>query len=132
MKESFRINYPKSDAGKKQWAKAYGTNAYWAGKHWSRRKEDAEYWHDMTRAAMCAAHCRRQPFEKPVVITILWNDRLDIDNHSIMGKMIVDALKGRVIADDSRQFVRGVCNFFHSEDCIKVVIQEVDADACSC
>lgn len=77
-------------------------NAYYAGKHWSRRKQDAEYWHLLTRSALNRQEVRRTPFEKPVVITILWNDRLDIDNHAVMGKMIVDAIKGRLINDDNR------------------------------
>ena len=100
MTESFRIYYPKSKAEQKRWAKEYGMNAYYAGKHWSRRKQDAEYWHLLTRSALNRQEVRRTPFEKPVVITILWNDRLDIDNHAVMGKMIVDALKGRLINDD--------------------------------
>ena len=42
MTESFIIPYPKSDAGKKQWNREYGLNAYWAGKHWKKRTKDAE------------------------------------------------------------------------------------------
>jgi hypothetical protein len=69
---------------------------------------------------------RREPFKRPVIITFRWNDRLDIDNHAIMGKMIVDAMKGRVIEDDSRRWVKGVCHYFHSEDYILVNVREVD------
>ena len=54
-----------------------------------------------------------------------WNDRLDIDNHAIMGKMIVDAMKGRVIEDDSRRWVKGVCHYFHDGDYISVEIREI-------
>ena len=125
MTESFRIYYPKSKAEQKRWAKEYGMNAYYAGKHWSRRKEDAEYWHLLTRSALNRQEVRKTPFEKPVVITILWNDRLDIDNHAVMGKMIVDAIKGRLINDDNRRWVKGVCHFFHDEDYILVKIGEI-------
>lgn len=125
MIEAFKISYPKKTAGKKQWAKRFGMNAYYAGKHWSERKEDAEFWHLITRSAMNAQKVRRRPFESPVIITFYWNDRLDLDNHAIMGKMIVDAMKGRVIQDDSRQFVKGVCHYWHDGDHIKVVITEV-------
>lgn len=123
--EKFRIPYPHSKAGLKQWAKEYGMNAYYAGKHWSRRKRDAEYWHRLTRLHMDEQNVRRVPFKRPVVVIFHWNDRLDIDNHAIMGKMIVDALKGCVIEDDSRKWVKGVCHYFHDENYIGVEIREI-------
>ena len=123
--ESFRIYYPKSKAEQKRWSKQYGMNAYYAGKHWAIRKQDAEYWHLLTRSAMNRQEIRVRPFEKPVEISFLWNDRLDIDNHAIMGKMIVDAMKGRLINDDSRRFVKGVYHGFHDEDYILIQIREV-------
>lgn len=126
MKETIRIDYPKTDAGKKQWNKLYSVNAYWAGKHHALRTEDARYWHALTWAAMNKAHVRRTPFEKPVVITFLWNDALDLDNHAMMGKMIVDALKHRLIREDSRKWVKGIEHYWHDEDCIKVIIREVE------
>lgn len=125
MKESFRIPYPPTPAGKKQWTKYYGMNAYYAGKHWAQRKKDADFWHGLTRHCMDAAKLRRKPFEKPVIVTFWWNDRLDIDNHAIMGKMIVDAMKGRLIEDDTRRYLKGVSHLFHDEDCIRVVVEEV-------
>lgn len=126
MKEIIRIPYPKSPAEKKRWNKEYGMNAYYSGKHWSKRKEDADFWHTLTRAAMSKAQVRRRPFEKPVVITFLWNDKLDLDNHSIMSKMIIDALKGRLINDDTRKWVRGIEHYWHEEDYIKIILQEVE------
>jgi len=123
--EKFRIPYPKSKAGQKQWTKEYGMNAYYAGKHWSLRKRDADYWHMLVRHCMDDQDVRRVPFKRPVVITFHWNDRLDIDNHAIMGKMIVDAMKGRVIEEDSRKWMKGVCHYFHDEDYIGVEIREI-------
>lgn len=125
MTESFRIYYPKSKAEQKRWAKEYGMNAYYAGKHWSRRNQDAEFWHLITRNALSQQEIRRTPFENPVEISFLWNDRLDIDNHAVMGKMIVDAIKGMLINDDSRRWLKGVCHYFHEEDYILVQIKEV-------
>lgn len=125
MNEIIRIEYPKTSAGKKYWNKRYGVNAYWKGKHYHERAEDARFWHDMTMSAMTAAHTRKHPFEKQVVITFLWNDTLDLDNHAMMAKMIVDALKGRVITDDSRRWVRGVEHYWHDGDYIKVIVREV-------
>ena len=111
MKEVIRIDYPPTAAGKKQWNKRYGTNAYWAGKH---------------HAAMNKAHVRKKPFEKPVLITFLWNDSLDLDNHSMMEKMIVDGLKKKLINDDSRRWVKGIEHYWHDEKCIKVIIRECE------
>lgn len=125
-KEVFRIDYPPTQAGKKQWNKLYGTNAYWAGKHHAVRTQDARFWHEITRISMSKAHVRKTPFDKPVVITFLWNDRLDLSNHSIMAKMIEDALKGRIIHDDTRRWVKGIEHYWHDESCIKVIVREVE------
>lgn len=124
--ERFRIPYPASAAERKRWNKQYGVNAYWAGKHWAIRKKDADFWHWLTTLNMDQQNIRKTPFKRPVVITFRWNSKLDIDNHSIMGKMIVDAMKGRLIENDDRRFVRGVCHYFHNEDYISVEIREVD------
>lgn len=123
--EKFKIPYPQSKAGQKQWLKEYGTNAYYAGKHWSIRKRDAEYWHRLVQAHMNNQDVRRVPFKRPVVVIFHWNDRLDIDNHAVMGKMIVDAMKGRVIEDDTRRWLKGVCHYFHDADYISVKVREI-------
>lgn len=125
INEKIRIPYPESKAKQKQWSKDYGMNAYYAGKHWSVRKRDAEYWHWLVRAAMEDQNVRRVPFKKPVIVIFHWNDRLDIDNHAVMGKMILDAMKGRVIEDDNRRWVKGVCHYFHDENYISVDVREV-------
>lgn len=127
MTETIRIPYPNTASGKKAWNKRFGMNAYYSGKHWAERKEDADFWHHLTRAAMSKAQVRRRPFDKPVVITFCWNDRLDLDNHSIMSKMIIDALKGRLINDDTRRWVKGIEHYWHDEDYIKIIITEVEA-----
>ena len=124
MKETFYIEYPNTKAGKKLWAKEYGMNAYYAGKHWSRRKADVDYWHRLVSICMEKQGIRRTPFTKPVVVTFWWNDRLDLDNHSVMGKMIVDAMKGRVIEDDNRRWLKGVCHYWHDNDYIKIEVRE--------
>ena len=124
MTETFRIHYPKTKAGKKEWSKRYGMNAYYAGKHHALRAQDARFWHSMTFSAM--SRCRKRPFEKPVVITFCWNDGLDLDNHAVMAKMIVDAMKHRMINDDTRKWVRGIEHYWHDEDCIKVTVTEVE------
>ena len=124
--EKFRIPYPKSKAGQKQWSKEYGMNKYYAGCHWSIRKRDAEFWHNMVRICMEQQGVRRKPFERPVIISFYFNDRLDCSNHGVMIKMIEDGMKGRMICDDSRRFVKGIECYFHSEDYILVEVREVE------
>ena len=126
MKEVIRIPYPRTAAGKSDWTKKYGTNAYWRGKHHAQRNEDARYWHDMTLAAMSKRNVRKRPFDKPVHIVYYFNDRLDVTNHSMMVKMIEDGLKKRLIHDDSPRWVRGTTILMHTDDCIKVVLYEIE------
>ena len=124
MKETFTIDYPRTAAGKKQWAKEYGFNKYYAGCHWSVRKRDADFWHMLTRTCMDRQGVRKRPFEKPVIIRFYFNDRLDCSNHAVMIKMIEDGMKGRLIQDDSRRYVKGIECYFHEDDTIRVEVRE--------
>ena len=120
----FIIPYPPTKAGRAQWAKEYGLNAYYSGKHWAKRKKDAEYWHSLVRNELRKQGIRPKLFKSPVIVSFWWNDRLDIDNHAAMGKMIVDALKGVLIEDDTRRYVHGVGHLFHDENHILVEVAE--------
>ena len=60
----------------------------------------------------------------PFAVRIYWNDRLDLDNHAAMGKMIVDALKRVIIPDDSRRWFKRLEYGWHDEDWIEVEIEE--------
>ena len=124
MTETFIIPYPDTKAGKSQWSKRFGLNAYYSGKHWSVRKRDAEYWHFLTRSEMQRQNVRKRPFKNAVVISFYWNDRLDCSNHAAMGKMIEDAMRGVVIQDDNRKWVKCIEHYFHDEDYIRVVLRE--------
>lgn len=79
MKIVFEIPYPPTKAGRTAWSKLYGLNAYWAGKHWSQRKKDAEYWHYLVRAELRRQGVKPRVFKHPVYITFYHNDGLDID-----------------------------------------------------
>ena len=124
-KESFKIPYPSTPAGKKRWAKEYGLNRFYAGVHWSKRKEAAEFWHMMTRAAMNREGVRKRPFEKPVIVRMYFNDHLDSSNHAMYFKFIEDGLVGRLIQNDSRRYVKGSEMYFHDEGYILVEVREV-------
>ena len=118
----FEIPYP---AKKAEWGKKYSMNALYAGKHWARRKQDATYWHNLVRNELIHQKICKHIFEKPVQITFFWDDRMDIDNHSYIAKMIVDGLKGYLLVDDSRKYLRGVSHKFHDKNIVLVQIDEL-------
>lgn len=120
----FTIPYPATKKGKSVFCKRFGLNAYYAGKHWSARKRDAEELHWMTRSAMRRAGIRQRMLQRPVEITFRWDDRLDIDNHAVLGKAIVDGMKGYILQDDSRRYVWRVCHEFWDGGEIQVEVRE--------
>ena len=120
----FTIPYPPTKKGKSVFCKRFGLNAYYAGKHWSARKRDAEELHWMTRSAMRRAGIRERTLRNPVEITFRWDDRLDIDNHAVIGKAIVDGMKGYILQDDNRRYVRRVCHEFWDGGEIQVEVRE--------
>ena len=121
---TFDIQYPNTKAGKSAWNRQYSLNAYYAGKHWSVRKKDADFWHLLVLEAMCRLKRtqRVEMAQTPVQISCYFNDGLDCSNHAAMVKMIEDALKGTVIQDDSPKYVKGIFMGFHNEPCIRVVV----------
>lgn len=126
MKVSFIIPYPTTKAGKTDWNRRYGLNAYYSGKPWQARKKDVDYWHWLVISELKRQGIRQQILRSPVVITFYYNDNLDLSNHACMAKMIEDALKGIIIEDDSRKHVKGIEHYFHGEDFIRVIVREVD------
>jgi hypothetical protein len=122
---TFDIQYPNTKAGKSAWNRQYSLNAYYAGKHWSVRKKDADFWHLLVLEAMCRLKRtqRVEMAQTPVQISCYFNDGLDCSNHAAMVKMIEDALKGTVIQDDSPKYVKGIFMGFHDEPCIRVVVE---------
>lgn len=122
---TFDIPYPKTKKGKAAFCKRFGLNAYYSGKHWTARKKDAEELHLLTVACMKKAKIRRRLFTRPVAVTFLWDDGLDIDNHAVLGKAIVDAMKGYILQDDSRRFFRRVVHDAWDGGCIRVEVEEL-------
>lgn len=108
----FEIPYPPTKRGKAAWNKRFGLNAYYAGKHWSQRKRDAEELHSLALWSMKKAHIRKQFVKGPVEVIFRWNDGLDVDNHAAMGKAFLDAMKGYILPDDNREWVRKVSHEF--------------------
>ena len=119
----FEIQYPQGKKGKSSWNRRFGLNAYYAGKSWPERKRDAEELHMIARAAMHRAAIRPGAISSPAQVRFYWADGLDIDNHAVLGKAIVDAMKGYLLADDGPKYVRKVSHEFWDGDCIRVEVE---------
>lgn len=125
---SFTIPYPPTKAGKAAWNRRYGLNAYYAGKHYQQRKKDARELHELTWAALKKARIKKQMVSGPVEVCFYWDDRLDCDNHAVIGKAVVDALKGWILPDDSARWVRKVSHEFWAGGEIRVEVEEIGKD----
>lgn len=119
----FEIPYPPTKRGKSIWNKRFGLNAYYAGKHWAQRKRDAEELHSLALWSMKKAHIRKQFVKGPVEVIFRWNDGLDVDNHAAMGKAFLDAMKGYILPDDNREWVRKVSHEFWENESIQVEVR---------
>ena len=124
----FKIDYPPTKAGKSYWNKRYGLNAYYSGKPWQARKRDADYWHALVRSELTKQKIPMSKYNVPVSIKFWFNDNLDIDNDSTYAKLIIDSLKGLLIEDDNKKYVRRIELNCHDEDCILIVIERMKGD----
>ena len=122
---SFTIPYPKTKKQKASFCREYGLNSIYAGKHWSRRKADKDYWHLLVMSELRKQGIPQSCADRPVEITFSWDDGLDCSNHAYAAKMIEDLLKGYIIKDDSRRYVKRITHEFNNDGIIKVTVQEV-------
>lgn len=122
----FTIDYPNTKAGKTAWNRQYSMNAYYAGKHWAKRKADACFWHALVVDALHKTAPNISLAEVPVALTFCFNDSLDCSNHAAMVKMIEDALKGVVIVDDSPKYVKQITTKFHDDPNIRVIVESYE------
>lgn len=118
----FCVPYPRS---KSAYCKRYGLNSYWSGKPWPVRKKDADDMHAVVAYALQAQGITRSLFERPVRITFWHDDNMDIDNHAVVEKLIVDALKGWLLENDGKRWYRERISKFHDMDCVRVRIEEI-------
>lgn len=125
----FEIQYPQGKKGKSSWNRRFGLNAYYAGKSWPERKRDAEELHMIARAAMHRAGIKPGVMSSSAQVRFYWADGLDIDNHAVLGKAIVDAMKGYLLADDGPKYVRKVSHEFWEGDCIRVEVEALHGAA---
>lgn len=124
---TIQIPYPSTKAGRSEWSKKFGLNAIYAGKHFRARQSDSRYWHTLIAAELKKQGIQKAPASTPVSIAFFWNDRLDLDNHAYMRKMIIDGLKGWVIVDDDTRYVKSISECWHCKDYIKIVVSKTEA-----
>lgn len=103
----------------------WGLNSIYSGKHWKNRKKEAVQVHDAVFWTLKYLKIKKELFQKPVVISIKYNSKLDIDNHGYISKMIVDGLKGYLIQDDTRKFVKELRQSFWDDIGVLVEVWEV-------
>lgn len=119
---SFTIPYPPTKAGKSAFCRKYGLNAYYAGKHWAVRKKEADELHALTLLSLRKSGIKNGVLKVPVEVCFYFDDGLDVDNHAVIAKAVVDALKGYLIQDDDRKWFRKVSYQFWPGGAIKVEI----------
>lgn len=119
---SFAIPYPAGKTAKSAFCRKFGLNAYYAGKHWAQRKKEAEELHTLTWLALKKAGIRKNIITKPVEVRFFWDDGLDVDNHAVIGKAVVDALKGYLLPNDNPRWFRRVSHEFWGGGAIRVDI----------
>lgn len=120
----FTIPYPPTKKGKAAFCRKYGLNAYYAGKPWPVRSREAKDLHLLTELAMRKAGVQKRMVTGPVAVSFRWDDGLDIDNHAVLGKAIVDAMKGWLLPNDSPRWVRRVSHSYWNHGCIGVWVEE--------
>lgn len=119
---SFVIPYPPTPEGKRDFCRRYSLNAYWEGKHWGKRGKDAKELHQLAFVSMRQKRILKQILRYPVEVRFYWNDGLDADNHSAMGKAFLDAMKGYILKNDSKKYVRKVSHEFWDGEGILVEV----------
>lgn len=104
----------------------YGMNKLYSGCHWTIRKRQADYIHSLVQTALYVNKVPKVIFKSPVKVTISYNSRLDIDNHSYLSKLIIDGMKGYLIQDDTKKYVVNLEQKFWEGQGVKVEVEEVN------
>jgi len=83
------------------------TNQYYTGMHWSQRNKIAKKYHNDIYYL-----CKKNNLPKvkeSCKIIFGFATKFDLDNNSIIIKMIIDSLRyGGIIKDDNKKYVKGI------------------------
>lgn len=105
----------------------WGLNELYASaKHWTKRGDQAHEVHLLVKQAIRNQNRNIKPFTRPVSVRILYNSRLDLDNHGYLAKLIIDGMKGVLIEDDDRRYVRELVQGFHAGSRSLILVEVKD------
>ena len=102
----------------------YSLNSIYSGRHWSRRASIAKEIHSLIRLEIKARGLKRD-IEKPCELWLYYNSKLDCSNHGFLTKCIEDGMKGLLIKDDTRKYIKGIYQGFWNGEGVKVKIKEI-------
>lgn len=102
----------------------YSLNQIYAGASWRKRQRIAAQVHYLVSHTLKELKIERELFKNPVIISLCYNSRLDIDNHGYLSKLIMDGLKGYLIKDDTRKYVRELRQSFWDDLGVLVEVWE--------
>lgn len=98
-------------------------NKIYSGVHWSVRCKYAEQFHTMVQMELLKQGIYRGSYIGAVEVRFKFNSNLDIDNHGYIIKMVIDGLKGYLIQDDNKKYVKKSSQEFDDKiDGIEVTI----------
>jgi hypothetical protein len=104
-------------------------NSFYSGKHWAKRKEYADRTHAIVLAAILEQHPNVEPFNERVRITVRsYFENRPQDPCNITAKIYIDGLHGRIIHDDTMEYVASVTTESHIDKDnprIEIEIKEV-------
>lgn len=106
----------------------WGMNAvYSQSMHWAQRKKQAQGVHILVKSCIRKVDRNVRKFAKPVSVRITYDSRLDIDNHGYLAKLIIDGMKGVLVEDDTRRYIRELVQGFHTgaPNEIRVEVREI-------
>lgn len=104
--------------------KQYSLNQLYESKHWSNRKKKADEIHELVYYSMMQQNIPPVLYKKPVIVQLSFNSNLDCDNHGYLTKLIVDGMKGYLLTDDSKKYVKEIRQKFWGEDGILIEVWE--------
>lgn len=99
-------------------------NKIYSGVHYAVRRKMADEIHAATRYAILESGSYRLT-KDPVAVSMWFCSGLDLDNHGFLAKCIIDGMKGLLIADDNKKYLKSLTFGFWGGDGVLVQIQNV-------
>jgi hypothetical protein len=85
-------------------------NKFYSGMHWAKRKQMADYWHELVKWEIIKNKIKKTESRKAISITCYFpNRRSQLDADNLCAKLIIDGLKNFVMPDDNDKYIGEVC-----------------------